>query len=201
MNADGRMTSWNEGGERLTGYRAEEVIGKPFGVLFTDEDRRAGKPGRELATARARGSASDHNWVVRKDGSRLWASGYTTTLRDESGELRGFGKICRDLTERKKLEEVLRQRAGESAEADRRKDEFLAMLSHELRNPLAPICNAVHVLHQRGDDPAVVHWAKEVVERQVRHLTRLVDDLLDVSRITRGTVNLRRPRGAYRVGD
>src|SRR5204863_4095092 len=136
--------------------------------------------------------ASDENWIVRKDGSRFWASGYTTALRDDAGRQRGFVKICRDLTERKKFEDALRQHTRDLAEAGRRKDEFLAMLSHELRNPLAPIQNAVQV--QRVCDPGDPRFQRqrEIIERQVHHLTRLVDDLLDVSRITRGAIELRK---------
>jgi PAS domain S-box-containing protein len=191
MDADGHITSWNEGGERLTGYRADEVIGQPFELLFTPEDRRAGMPGRELEKARSKGSATDDNWVARNDGSRFWASGFTTALRDEGGRLRGFVKICRDLTETKRLEEVLRQRAADLAEAGRRKDEFLAMLAHELRNPLAPIRNALALIRQRGGERrSAVLQALGMMERQVGHLVRLVDDLLDVARVSRGKVVL-----------
>jgi PAS domain S-box-containing protein len=194
LDPDGRITSWNEGGERLTGFVRDEIIGKPLALLFTAGDRQAGIPDKELAAARSEGRATDENWIARKDGSRFWASGYSTALFDEGGRLRGFVKICRDLTDQKRLEQLLRQRATELAEADRRKNEFLAMLGHELRNPLAPIRNAVHVLEQGGNDPTLTQWAKEVVERQVRHMTRLVDDLLDVSRIAQGKVQVQRTR-------
>jgi PAS domain S-box-containing protein len=191
MDPEGRITSWNEGGERLTGYRADEVIGQPLALLFTDEDREAGRPVRELETAAGRGSATDDNWVVRKDGSRFWASGFTTALDDEGGRLRGFVKICRDLTGAKRVEEVLQQRAADLAEAARRKDEFLAMLAHELRNPLAPLRNALAIIRERGRERrSAVSRAHAVMERQVGHLARLVDDLLDVSRISRGKVAL-----------
>src|SRR4029078_9897169 len=129
----------------------------------------------------ASGSASDENWILRKDGGTFWASGYCTALKDDAGNLRGFVKIIRDLTERKLLEDGLRKHAAELAEAGRRRDEFLAMLSHELRNPLGPIRNAVHLMPTRDNDAEVLKWAQEVVERQAGHMTRLVEDLLDVT--------------------
>ncbi len=97
----------------------------------------------------------------------------------------------RDISDRKRLEEELRQKIDELAAADRRKDEFLAMLAHELRNPLAPILNAVHIMRLKGDDPELREKMRDVVEQQVRCMARLVDDLLDVSRITRGKITLR----------
>ncbi len=98
----------------------------------------------------------------------------------------------RDISDRKRLEDELRQKIDELALADRRKDEFLAMLAHELRNPLAPILNAVHIMRLRGDDPGLRGKMRDVVEQQVRCMARLVDDLLDVSRITSGKVQLRK---------
>jgi PAS domain S-box-containing protein len=112
----------------------------------------------------------------------------TRLLEDERHRLEGV------LTEQKALEENLRAQAAELAAADRRKDEFLAMLAHELRNPLAPILTALHLLRQDSANPATVDWARRVLERQVPHLARLVDDLLDVSRITRGKIDLRKEK-------
>ena len=103
-------------------------------------------------------------------------------------------KIIRDLTERKVLEDGLRKHAAELTEAAQRRDEFLAMLSHELRNPLGPIRNAVHLLQYRGQETEILKWAQEVIERQAGHMTRLVDDLLDVTRLARGKVTLQRER-------
>jgi PAS domain S-box-containing protein len=112
-------------------------------------------------------------------------------VRDALGQVQWVGAVVLDVTERKRLMAELRGRAEELAENDRRKDEFLAMLSHELRNPLAPIRNAVHVLQEVEGGPEL-GMARDVIDRQVTHLARLVDDLLDVSRITRGKVALRR---------
>src|SRR5204862_4061174 len=131
--------------------------------------------------------SEDERWHVRKDGSQFWAMGVVTPLWDDSGALRGYAKIMRDITERMRAEMDL-------TESNRRKDEFLAMLAHELRNPLAPIVNGLHVLRLDGLERQLGEQARAMIERQTQHLTRLVDDLLDVSRITRGRVQVRQQR-------
>jgi two-component system CheB/CheR fusion protein len=107
------------------------------------------------------------------------------------GEVVGLGVLVADITERKRLEDELRRRAEQLAEADRHKDEFLAMLAHELRNPLAPIRNALHILKQPDANGGMLGQAMDMAERQVGHMARLLDDLLDVSRISRGRIELR----------
>ncbi|MBY0229293.1 MAG: PAS domain S-box protein [Gemmataceae bacterium] len=109
MNPAGAVASWNEGAERILGYREEEVLGRPGAMFFTAEDQAAGLPSRELATAVSAGRASDENWLVRKGGARFWASGTTTAVRDGAGRLTGFAKIFRDLTESKAAQERLRE--------------------------------------------------------------------------------------------
>jgi PAS domain S-box-containing protein len=184
MDTEGRITGCNSGAEKVLGYRDDELLGRPIGVFYTPEDVRDGIPRRELSRAGARGAGDDERWHVRKDGSRFWGSGLVMPLLDEDGQLRGFTKVVRDMTERKQADEAMK-------EADRRKDEFLAMLAHELRNPLSAIHNASQ-LSRRPDLPAdKLKWTQDVIAHQVRHLAHLVDDLLDVSRITRGKIRLR----------
>jgi signal transduction histidine kinase/ActR/RegA family two-component response regulator len=131
---------------------------------------------------------------VRSDGRRIIVSLTISPIKDESGAVVGASKIVRDVTERRQLEDSLRQLATDLAESDRRKTEFLAMLAHELRNPLAPISNAARALRlSRGNDHAL-RSASEMLERQVAQMARLVDDLLDMSRITRGKIGLRKDR-------
>jgi PAS domain S-box-containing protein len=192
LDRDGKVQSWNPGAERTLGYTTEEVVGKPFDIFFAPEDRAAGRPANELSLASEAGRAADENWLVRRDGTRFWASGVTSPLRDPGGNLRGFAKILRDLSERKRLEEALRFRAEELAESDRRKDAFLAMLGHELRNPLAPIRNAAEVMRRHGIGDPTMKWVHGVIERQAGHLARLVDDLLDIARINQDKITLRR---------
>lgn len=127
-------------------------------------------------------------------GAARWMAYKVLTLPDAAGRPTAIATVSQDVTERKRLEDDLRGLAADLSEADRRKDEFLAVLAHELRNPLAPISNAVQVLRLRADDSDAVRSASEMLERQVVQMTRLVDDLLDVSRITRGRIELRRER-------
>jgi PAS domain S-box-containing protein len=125
--------------------------------------------------------------IVRADGSVVHVQNDVEPLYDRHGAVCGCVSVCVDMTARKQVEEVLR-------EADRRKDEFLATLSHELRNPLAPICNALELMRRARHDPSLNERALAIMERQVRQLVRLTDDLLDVSRITRNRIELRRER-------
>jgi PAS domain S-box-containing protein len=191
LDPEGRVVDWNLGAEHVLGY-GEEILGQPFAVFFPPDDRRDGVPEKELRRAIEMGQASDDRWHVRKDGTYFWALGITTAMRDEHGTLKGFTKVLRDSTERKRFEEQLRERNKALTEADRRKDEFLAMLAHELRNPLAPIFNALSILEQPDLPSDTQRQARMMIDRQVRTLAHLIDDLLDVSRITRGKIQLRK---------
>jgi PAS domain S-box-containing protein len=181
LDPEGHVATWNGGAERINGYTADEIIGRHFSLFFTSEDLAEGKPAKELQVAIATGRFEDEGWRVRKDRSHFWASVLITALRDKDGTLRGFAKITRDMTERRQAE-ALRI-------ADRQKNEFLAMLAHELRNPLAPIRNGVQLLKMLRDE-AAIHETTEMMERQVVQLVRLVDDLMDVSRIITGKIHL-----------
>jgi PAS domain S-box-containing protein len=184
LEPDGTVASWNNGAERIKGWRAEEIIGRHFSVFYPQDAIDHGWPQHELSFARRDGRFEDEGWRLRKDGSRFWANVVITAVRDRSGTLRGFAKVTRDLTAKKRIEEL--------EVAERRINEFLAMLGHELRNPLAPIRNAVAILRAGAHDSGREERAASVIERQVDHLTRLVDDLLDVSRITSGKIALRK---------
>jgi PAS domain S-box-containing protein len=106
-DAEGRMTTWNEGAARLFGYEEGEILGRDGSVLFVPEDRESGAPERELGKARTEGRAEDERWHLRKDGTRFWASGFVRPILDEEGDLLGFSKVARDLTERKRAEEAV----------------------------------------------------------------------------------------------
>ena len=194
LDSEGRVASWNAGAARLKGYKAEEIIGKHFSIFYPNEDVERGKPQEELETAITRGFVEEEARRVRKDGSQFWADVAITVLRDETGKLRGFSKVTRDITERRRLEDSLVERAGELARADQSKDEFLAMLAHELRNPLAPLRNAAEILQTAGASADEREQAQHIIGRQLTNMTRMIDDLLDVSRITEGKIELlRRP--------
>ncbi|HEX3758777.1 MAG TPA: ATP-binding protein [Kofleriaceae bacterium] len=188
LDPGGRIATWNIGAERIKRYRAEDIIGRHFSVFYPDEDVRAGKCEIGLATAARDGRFEDEGWRLRSDGSRFWANVVITAIRDASGSLIGFAKVTRDLTERKRSEDERTARLA-AEQANRTKDEFLALLGHELRNPLAPIVTALQLIKLRGDTPSPREV--RVLERQVQQLLHLVDDLLDVSRIARGKLELK----------
>jgi PAS domain S-box-containing protein len=186
LNPAGQVGSWNVGARRIQGYASEEILGRHIATFYTPEDLAQGKPQRLLDEARIHGRATDDGWRVRSDGTRFWASVVITGLYNADGALRGYAKVTQDLTQRRRIEVL--------EETTRRVNEFLAMLAHELRSPLAPIRNAVSLMHARHIEDPTVQWSRDVIERQTAHLGRLVDDLLDVSRITSGRLTLQRER-------
>lgn len=190
LDPEGYIMSWNAGAERIKGYTADEVLGKHFSMFYMESDIRDGKPEHGLRTATEKGHFEGGGLRVRKDGSTFFADVLITAVRDESGKLRGLAKITRDITERRALEAELHKRADELAETNRRKDEFLAMLGHELRNPLASIINSMEVLRLASSKGSDTEQVQDIIERQGKHLARLVDDLLDVARINLGKIEL-----------
>src|SRR5207237_7005184 len=116
LDMDGRVTSWNSGAQRILGYQEEEILGQNGEILFTIEDQGKEQPELEMRKALMEGPAGDDRWQIRKDGTQFWASGLMRTLRDETGHVRGFLKILRDMTERKEAEETI-QRALDDAQA------------------------------------------------------------------------------------
>ncbi|MGE5171262.1 MAG: ATP-binding protein [Rudaea sp.] len=191
LDPSGRVVDWNLGAEHVLGY-GPEILGQPFAIFFPPDDRRDGVAELELKRAAETGQSSDDRWHVRKDGSYFWAFGITTAMRDEQGTLKGYAKVLRDSTERKRFEEQLREKNQALEEADRLKNEFLAILAHELRNPLAPIFNAVAVLRHEQMPTPMAEQCLSIIDRQARSLARLVDDLLDVSRVSTGKIELRK---------
>jgi len=197
LDTERRITRWNLGAERILGYQEAEILGQHGSIIFTPEDREQGEDKREIDKAEAEGRAENERWHVRKDGSRFWGSGIVTRLRDETGQLQGFAKIMRDITERKQAEdernELLAREQQTRAEAEatnRIKDEFLAVLSHELRTPLNPILGWSKLLRSRTFDKKTADRALETIERNAKLQIQLIEDLLDVSRILRGKLSL-----------
>jgi PAS domain S-box-containing protein len=315
LDPKGRVATWNPGAERITGYRAEDILGQHFSQFHTAVDLQAGKPVRELQIAAAEGKYEDEGWRIRKDGTRFWANILLSTVHDDAGQIVGFAKvvrdtterrlgderfrsvvnhvvdgiitideratvqtinpaaeklfgyeageivgrnirtlmpepyrtdnedyvsnyirtgqaritaggrevegrrkdgstfpmelavsefqvsnrrfftgIVRDITERKRVDAELRRQSEQLAAADRRKDEFLATLAHELRNPLAAVKNAVELNRRAEGNLELIEETRGMMDRQLDHMMRLVDDLLDVSRITEKKIHLRKEK-------
>lgn len=183
---EGIIQSWNCGAERLFGYTAAEAIGQPITLIIPPERH---DEERNILERLRRGERVDHFETIRvtKDGRRLDISLTVSPLFDDEGRVIGASKVARDITERKRAEAALR-------DADRRKDEFLALLAHELRNPLAPLRNGLQVLRLAGGDAETIAQVRDMMDRQLDHMVRLIDDLLDVARISQSKMELRRSR-------
>ena len=188
---EGTIQSWNAAAERLFGYTAEEAVGQHISLVIPPE--RVAEEEQIIASLRAAQRIEHFETErIRKDGQHITVSLTISPIKDEAGNVTGASKIVRDVTERKRLEDNLRSLAADLAENDRRKNEFLATLAHELRNPLAPMSNMLEVLKRSDDDPQILKRAHETIERQLEQMVRLVDDLLDLNRITHDRLELRR---------
>jgi PAS domain S-box-containing protein len=195
---EGIITSWNRAAERIFGYTAAEAVGRHISLIIPEE--RAAEEDQVLAQIR-RGEIVDHFETVRrtKDGRKLDISLTVSPIKDAHGRIIGASKIARDITERKraaealrKSEERLRSLIEQLSEADRRKDEFIAMLAHELRNPIAALGLGVELLSRTQVADRKARFAVPAIARQTRQLRRLADDLLDMARITHGKLTLQR---------
>ena len=184
LDTEGVIVSWNAGAKRIKGYEADEIIGQHFSKFYTSEARNAGLPGKLLDAALRDGSAENEGWRVKKGGQAFWGNVLITAVRDEYGEHRGFVKITRDLTESKRMQQI--------AEASERKDLFLATLAHELRNPLAPLGPGVEMILKTPHETGRVIQIASMMRRQLDQMSRLIEDLVDLSRITTGKISLRR---------
>ncbi len=189
LSPEGIIESWNSGAQLIEGYSAHEVIGRHFSMFYRQEDLDTELPARELETALSHGRAEEEGWRVRRDGSVFWANVVIAPIYDATRQLRGFAKVTRDMTERRRLHEL--------ESSSKRMSEFLAMLAHELRNPLAPIRNAVTILQLEPSPSPMVRSSRDMIDRQLSHMTRLVDDLLDVGRLTTGKIRFKAEQVAY----
>lgn len=198
LGEDGHLICWNPGAEHLFGYQPNEIIGQHFSVFFAPEDIVTGQPEHELKRAREVGGASGVCWQVRKDGTRFWCRATVTPLRDEHNQVRSFARVVHDLTE-SQAQDAQKKRSDDLAQANRSQEEFMALLSHELRNPLSPILNALSILRRMKTNDPIIEQAGDIINRQVVQMVRLVDDLLDISRITKGKLRLTKEKVELRI--
>jgi PAS domain S-box-containing protein len=187
-NVDGKVTSLNPVAEAMTGWSIAEARGEPlervFRIINEDTRRLAESP---IAKALQLGKTiglGNHTALISKDGTEVAIEDSAAPIRDRNGNVCGAVMVFHDVTKRRRAEQALR-------DTDRRKDEFLATLAHELRNPLAPIRQAARILRAETATEAQKRWCQDVIDRQVQHMALLIDDLLDIARVSRGTLELR----------
>jgi PAS domain S-box-containing protein len=187
----GTIQSWNAAAHRLFGYTAEQAVGNHISLIIPPD--RAEEEEGIISRIRAGNRVDPFETVrLRSDGQPIHVSLTISPIQDEAGRVIGASMIARDITDQKQTEERIHTLLAELSNADRRKDEFLAMLAHELRGPLAPISNMLEIMKRADNDPAQLQQVRRTMERQLPQLVRLVDDLFDVSRITRNKIELRK---------
>jgi PAS domain S-box-containing protein len=203
LDPTGRVVSWNEGAQRIKGYSADEIIGQHFAVFYPPEDVAKGKPAWMLDKAVREGRYEDEGWRVRKDGTRFVASVVLTALRDRTGILRGFAKVTRDITERRKAEALheaerdreaaqLRAHAERMAELDRMKTEFLNLASHELRGPLSVVRGYNWMIRDGVVKSEELPAIAKIVEAKLVQINLLVEQMLEAARIEADRAGLSR---------
>ena len=197
----GNVMTWNPRIQKLKGYESDEIIGKHFSTFYPKKDIEAGKPEWELDVCRNEGHVEDEGWRIRKDGTKFWANVVITTLRNDDGEIIGFAKVTRDLTERRNHEEELRranhklmQQSKQLKNLNEAKDEFISLASHQLRTPASGVKQFLGLLLEgyggklSNTQAAYVKQAYDGNERQID----LIDDLLKVAQVDAGKVTLKK---------
>ena len=179
LDAKGNITSWNQGARRLKGYTADEILGKHFSTFYTPQDIARDHPARELSIAIREGRYEEEGWRVKKGGSRFWASVVITALWDKRGNLTGFAKVTKDLTSRKREEDLMRQRAEEL-------EAFAHTLSHDLRAPLRAISSFAHLLTTDADSLSEKERGVYVdkISKSAKAMDVIINDVLKLSQIS-----------------
>jgi PAS domain S-box-containing protein len=195
LTPEGKVASWNRGAERLKGYQADEIIGQHFSRFYTDGDRRRNVPDQGLRAALAQGRWESEGWRLRKDGSRFWANAVITALHGDDGRHEGFAKVTRDLTDRKRSEDALRgvlereRTASERLrELDRMRNELVAIIAHDLREPIGVVQNLLHVLGADWDGSSDEEKLQSIerISLRVETLGALADDVFDLALLDAG---------------
>ncbi|MSS72009.1 MAG: PAS domain-containing sensor histidine kinase [Candidatus Latescibacteria bacterium] len=192
LDPEGRIASWNAGAQRIKGYRAEEIIGQHFSRFYPPEDVASGKPEQELKTTVAEGRYEEEGWRVRKDGTWFWANVVITPVRDETGQLRGFAKVTRDITERRWAEEALRRANDRLKETNAELESFTYTISHDLRAPLRAMQGFADALQEDYADrldPTGRDYTRRIAAA-ARRMDTLIQDLLSYSRLSRADLQL-----------
>jgi PAS domain S-box-containing protein len=193
LDRDGRIVGWRGAAELIFGYAEEEVLGAPGALIFTTEDAARGLDRHELAVAGRDSRSDDCRWHVRKDGTRIWASGSVEAVRDEAGDVLGYVKLVRDRTDLRIQVEGLENEAAALRQRLQTKRQVLQTMAHEMRNSLAPLLNTANLL-ERAPQGDATHRKAEIIRTQVATLSRLANDLLNVVGMESGHFELQKGR-------
>lgn len=192
LDPEGLVRDWNRAASSIFGHELADVRGRSTDLLLPAEDRAAGGLASDMAEALASGSLRRERWLVRKDGSRLRAEGVMTPLYSAAGDHTGFSTIVRDVTTTYEAQQLLRQAKEEAERSNELKDQFLAVLSHELRSPLSAISGWADILDKRAAGDELLGKAALVIRRNAQLQTRMINDLLDMSAVVAGKLVLQR---------
>jgi PAS domain S-box-containing protein len=185
-----RITGWSAGAAFITGWTAQDVVGQLTRMLFVPEDRERLLDEHEANTAAVVGVGEDERWHLRKDGSRFWSSGLSVPMRGEAGELHGFVKIFRDATHLRARTRYLENELQAHARQQKQLDSFVGTVAHEMRNPLSPLKSAVQLMSLPAVKPETVQGLVPVMHRQIDAIERLVEDLVDLTRVHAGKMSV-----------
>ena len=191
LDPDGLIASWNTGAQRIKGFQAEEIVGRHFATFYPEDAVASGTPQRDLDQAAASGRFEVEGWRVRKDGSLFWANIVCTAIRDQSGNLRGFAQLTRDLTERNKFEATLTNAKAVAEKANLAKSDFLSSMSHELRSPLNAILGFAQLMD--SDSPSPTPAQSESILQILNagwYLLELINEILDLAAIESGKLSM-----------
>ncbi|HEX2933273.1 MAG TPA: ATP-binding protein [Candidatus Binatia bacterium] len=195
LDTEGRVTSWNAGAENIEGYKHEEIVGESFGRFYTPEDQAQGLPGQALRYAAINGRSEQEGWRVRKDGARFWANTIISALRDERRDFVGFSIVTRDLTNRKRVEEILRDSEAklrkQAAELEQQLiasgrlvslGEITASMAHEFNNPLGIVMGFTQELLRELESDNRNYRALKIIDEETRRCQRIIQELLEFAR-------------------
>lgn len=214
LDPNGRVATWNKGAERIKGYKAREIIGRPFTTFFPPEDVKNKVPEASLERAARLGRARNEGWRVRKDGSRFWSQGIITALRDEAGQLRGFAKVAHDMTRQKEAEEEIQrlnselearvlERTKQLEAANQNLEAFNYSVSHDLRAPLRHILGYVDILRTNASSPLNKEQRQllQTIAKSAAQMGKMIDTLLKFSKMGRAEMHFKRVNLAALVKD
>ncbi len=184
LDKDGTILNWNKGAQNIKGYKDEEIIGKNFSVFYLEDDRRNKLPEELIQQAEREGRAMHEGWRKRKDGSKFWGSIVITALHDRDGNIIGFSKVTRDLTERKLAEDTMRQHAAELEMKNKQLEQFAYIASHDLQEPLRKIQTFIQVLEKKLGEPEARQKYFNKINSSAKRMADLIQSVLNYSRLS-----------------